>query len=807
MWRWRDWVIEALNRNQPFDEFTIEQLAGDLLPNPTPSQQIATGFHRNHIINNEAGATPAEYFVENIVDRVNTTATVWLGLPLQCCQCHDHKYDPFTQREYYQLYSFFNNVPEVGLDGLNSNAKPLMPAPTARDDDALARLEERIKQAEGVMASLEAAIDDSQRKWEKTLDDEVSAVTDGLLGHWPFDENPNDQVETSQPARFEAAAAAYGEGVLGSAAKLDGLAYLDGGNRLNFKRDEPFSIAVWVRPSAKTGRLTIISRMEDAQHLYRGYALQLVEGAPAFFLVHSFPDNMIQVQAQETLKLNRWRNLTVTYDGSGKAAGVKLFVDGELQKTDLTIDTLSEPITTEAPFWIGNGHPAAKFKGLLDDLRVFNQALDQAVIGSLPGLSIQPLVAIAFDQRNQEQSQRIRKHFLENASPAEWREPFQKLVGLHEELESRRLAVPTVMVMKELSTPRDTKVLLRGAFNRPGESVTAGTPAVLPPLASDLPGNRLGLAKWIVHPAHPLTARVIVNRYWQMHFGVGLVCTSEDFGIQGEPPSHPELLDWLATEFVRRGWDVKAMQQLIVTSATYRQSSRMSSQLLRVDPGNRLLARGPRQRMSAELIRDQALSASGLLVGQIGGASVKPYQPAGLWREVAFDFSGNLSAQIYQQDKGQDLYRRGIYTFWKRNSPPPYMLIFDAPDRERCVVRRHATNTPLQALALMNDRMFVEASRKLAERMMREADDGPVARISHAFKLLLAREPSPVELGPLVNLFQQQQARFRQDAEAAEALLDVGESKSAATLDQASLAAYTVIANLLFNLDETITTK
>jgi hypothetical protein len=344
-------------------------------------------------------------------------------------------------------------------------------------------------------------------------------------------------------------------------------------------------------------------------------------------------------------------------------------------------------------------------------------------------------------------------------------------------------------------------------FNRPGESVTAGTPAVLPPLASDLPGNRLGLAKWIVHPAHPLTARVIVNRYWQMHFGVGLVCTSEDFGIQGEPPSHPELLDWLATEFVRRGWDVKAMQQLIVTSATYRQSSRMSSQLLRVDPGNRLLARGPRQRMSAELIRDQALSASGLLVGQIGGASVKPYQPAGLWREVAFDFSGNLSAQIYQQDKGQDLYRRGIYTFWKRNSPPPYMLIFDAPDRERCVVRRHATNTPLQALALMNDRMFVEASRKLAERMMREADDGPVARISHAFKLLLAREPSPVELGPLVNLFQQQQARFRQDAEAAEALLDVGESKSAATLDQASLAAYTVIANLLFNLDETITTK
>ncbi len=544
MTRWRDWVINAFNRNMPFDQFTVEQLAGDLLPNATVEQKIASGFNRNHMINFEGGAIPEEYHTAYIVDRVNTTATVWLGLSLACAQCHDHKYDPFTQRDYYRLYAFFHNVPENGLDGAKGNAAPLLRFPSPEQQAELDRLSEEIK------------------RWQ-------SAESFPLVAHW-----------------------------------------------------------------AKSQR-ALVQQQRD--------------------------------------KLER--------------------------------------------------------------------------------------------------------------------------------------QVPTSMVMQEMPKPRDTFILIRGAYDKKGEKVTAGLPEALvePPISTDRPLNRLDLAHWIVSEANPLTARVIVNRYWQMFFGTGLVKTSEDFGTQGEFPSHPELLDWLAVTFRESGWNVKQLVRMIVMSATYRQESHVRPEHLRHDPENRLLARAPRLRLQAEFIRDQALAVSGLLNGEIGGKSVFPYQPPGLWEELMSRADGaNWTAQTYTPSHGKDLYRRTMYTFWKRTCPPPTLATFDAPDREVCTVRRPRTNTPLQALILMNDPTYVEASRQLAERLLRETDSTP-ARIQRAFRLCTGRLPSEREASILQQLLDDRRSRYRLDPEAARKLLSVGESPRDETFPVDEVAAWTALANVLLNLDETIT--
>ncbi|MCI0456630.1 MAG: PSD1 and planctomycete cytochrome C domain-containing protein [Gemmataceae bacterium] len=557
MTRWRDWVIDSFNKNLPFDQFTVEQLAGDLLPNATVEQKVASGFNRNHMINFEGGAIPAEYHAAYIVDRVNTTATVWLGLTVACAQCHDHKYDPISHREFYQLYAFFHNVPENGLDGSKGNAAPVLKAPTSEQARKLRELDAAIKETQEKLSSLQ---------------------------------------------------------------------------------------------------------------------------------------------------------------------------------------------------------------------------------GGEPGGS--------------ELKARLAKLRPERA-----------------EIEKR---TPSTMVMQEMSKPRDTFVLIRGEYDKKGEKVQAATPAALPPLPKGAPPNRLGLARWLVDPSHPLTARVAVNRIWQLFFATGLVKTSEDFGSQGEQPSHPELLDWLAVEFMgpsgapqgsatKTPWDVKALVRLIVTSATYRQSSVVRKGLLGKDPENRLLARGPRLRLQAEFIRDQALAVSGLLNREIGGASVFPYQPAGLWQELhSRGDSKNWSAQFYTPSKGKDLYRRTMYTFWKRTSPPPTLVTFDAPDRETCTVRRSRTNTPLQALVLMNDPTYVEASRKLAERLMKEADSTD-ERITLAFRLATGRRPEAKEIEVLRRVYNRQLNVYRQDTKAALRLLSVGESPRDERLAPAELAAWAVVSSVILNLDETIT--
>lgn len=805
MWRWRDWLIEAFNQNMPFDEFTIVQLAGDLLPQPTLEQQIASGFNRNHIINNEAGATPEEYFVENIVDRINTTATVWMGLSLACAQCHDHKYDPITQREYYQLYAFFNNVPEQGLDGFNSNAKPLLPAPTADQRERLASLARQITATQEQFAPIESQIAAAQAQWEQELPRPPAAADSGLIAHLPLDGTCVEGATHVDGGEFKEGTATYETGLLGQAASFDGQRFLELGNVADLGVCDPFSLCAWVAPATIEGRRSIFSRMEAPEANFRGYTLQLIQGKPALILVNEFPENLLQVETKTAIEPHQWHHIAAVYDGTSKAAGVQIYVDGVRQQAGVTIDTLRGSFRTEKPLQVGNGHPAAKFQGRIDEVRVYNRALSADEISRLPGLTIESLIAVAANARNEEQSRRIREYYLKNAAPADWKDAYQRLGELRNQRKEFERTLPTVMVMQEREQPRETKMLIRGAYSRPGETVTAATPAFLPPMDADLPRNRLGLARWLVGPNHPLTARVAVNRIWQTHFGAGLVRTTENFGVQGDIPVHADLLDWLAAEFIASGWNVKGLQRLIVTSATYRQSSHLTDRLREIDPDNRLLGRGPRHRLQAELVRDVALAVSGLLVERAGGKSVKPYMPAELWREVAFDVTGNaLTAQIYVQDQGESLYRRSLYTFWKRTSPPPSMLIFDAPDRERCVVRRDQTNTPLQALVLMNEPLFVEASRKLAERMLTEGGAEPADRLSWGFLAATGRRPAADEVAPLANLLAKQLERFAAHPESATELLRVGESPRQEALPAQVVAAYAVVANVLLNLDETL---
>ena len=616
MWRWRDWVIQAFNRNQPFDQFTIEQLAGDLLPDPSPEQKIATGFNRNHIINNEAGATPEEYYVENVLDRVNTTATVWMGLTTTCAQCHDHKYDPLTHREFYQLYAFFNNVPEVGLDGFNANAKPVMQAPTDDQRSQMEEMDEQLVKAEADFAPLRETFGPAQHAWEQEFAKPVDSVEEGLVTYLPLDQQGSEKSEngTGETAIFRDGNPVHESGLIGESISLDGQRFLEVVEAGNFDMSDAFSLSAWVYPTVINGRRSIFSRMEEPEASFRGYALQLIDGKAALFLVHSFPEDLLQVQVKAAVEPHQWHHLLAIYDGSGKAAGVRLYVNGELQEAGITIDNLSNSIRTEKPLLVGNGHPVAKFVGRIDEVRVFDRALCEAEVPLLPGLSIHSLLAVPEATRTDTLTERIRNYYLDHAASPEWREPYQHLVSLRRQKLELHRQLPTVMVMEELGSPRETRMLLRGAYNQPGEIVSPATPAFLPPMQDELPRNRLGLAKWLTDPAHPLTARVIVNRYWQMHFGEGLVRTAENFGVQGEWPTHPDLLDWLAAELLHRQWNLKALHRLIVTSATYRQSSKVTERLWDVDPENWLLARGPRFRLPAETIRDLALFASGLLV-------------------------------------------------------------------------------------------------------------------------------------------------------------------------------------------------
>ena len=813
MWHWRDWLIVAFNANMPYDQFTIEQLAGDLLPNATKEQRLASGFNRNHMINFEGGAIPEEYQVEYVVDRLEATSTTWMGLTMGCARCHDHKYDPITQKEFYKFFAFFNTVAEKGLDGRVGNAIPNLALPSPEQQAQSEKLKTAI--AAQLARLPEPQVAAQQLAWEQQqLPKLPSAPRNGLIAHYEFDGSLSDVSGQYHYARALRGDLTYSNGAVNKAAEFDGETEVTFGHVPSFERNAPFSLAWWMRVNSKQ-RHGFLQQVSDAA-ARRGFEIYfddftltaIQQRSPRMYvrLVNAWPANALAVRTAEIITPgDPMRHIVVNYDGSGKAQGIAVFVDGKPVKLEILQDSLTGDTTNNAPLLLGNKLLDLPFKGEIDDLRVYSRVLNRDEVSQF--FEQEPLrstLSTLPDKRSTHQKEWIRNYYLTQAAPVEDRRAWEELKALRAQDKKLEAAIPTTMVMAELEKPRDTFILQRGDYRNQTEKVTPGVPAVLPPLPSNVPANRLALAKWLVSPQNPLTARVAVNRYWQMYFGAGLVKTAENFGSQGEAPSNPELLDWLATEFMRSGWDVKGMQRLIVTSATYRQQSRVTPGLVERDPENRLLARGPRFRLPAEMIRDGALYASGLLNETRGGPGVNPYQPKGLWEEIAF--GDGFSAQAYEQGHGSDLYRRSMYTFWKRTSPPPEMITFDAPDREKCSARRLMTNTPLQALVLLNDPAYVEAARALAQRMVREsAARDPEETIRFGFRLATARKPADAEVNILRSAFDAQLQQYKMHEDEAAKLLHVGESPIDAKANRVELAAWTTVASMILNLDETIT--
>lgn len=796
MWRWRDWVIDAYNANMPFDQFTIEQIAGDLLPNASLNQRIATGFNRNHRGNSEGGIVPEEYQVEYVADRVDTTCTVWLGLTMGCARCHDHKYDPLSQKDFYRFFAFFNNIPEDGRALKEGNSPPYIQAPTADMQHELERLDERVRSAQNALKRLTAQRKRRQQEWEEQAPTEPMdpdwTLTDGLLNQFRLDGNLRDERNPrAEPPHLSAAE--FEPRLGGQALRLSGSQFTEVGDAGNFGYFDAFSIAAWIKPSAPSG--TILSRMVPVEE-GSGYYLHLQDCKLQINLVKRWLDDSIRVVSSDPLPLDRWQHLLVSYDGSRRASGVRAYWDGRPLELQVVYDGINQSFAVDEPLRLGGGH--GFLPGVVDDVQIYNRVLSvaEAAILSVPE-SIQALRDTAQPHRSPAQTDKLTRYFIERHAPERIRNADRESTSAQRERDRFYHSIPTVMVMQEMATPRKTHVLKRGQYDAPGEQVTPDTPAALPPLPADSPPNRLDLAQWIASADNPLTARVAVNRIWQMHFGTGLVRTTEDFGSQGEMPTHPLLLDYLANEFVNSGWDLKALHRLIVSSATYQQSSLSSAKLQEWDPENRWLARGPRLRLSAEMVRDQALFVGGLLDKRLGGPSVRPYQPEGLWKEIA-------STTSYEQSQGGDLYRRSLYTYWKRTVAPPTMVTFDASARESCTVKRTRTNTPLQALAMMNETTFVESARALALRVLQSKPPSDAKGIATAFRRITNRLPTPAESDVLQHALQSYREEFLSSPEQAQQLLSVGDSRFSSTLQAPEHAAWTTLMSLILNLDEVV---
>ncbi len=760
MWRWRDWVIDAFNKKMPYDQFTVEQLAGDLLPNATRSQIIATGFNRNHRTNGEGGIIPEEYRVEYVADRAQTTSIVWMGLTMGCARCHDHKYDPIAQKDFYRLFAYFNRIPnEKGFSYNYGNEEPTIKAPLPEQEKHLAELDQKIAALTTEFEKAQPQIAKLERAWKPVETAQPSP-------QFPPWHSPDPTISRNEPIA-------------------------------NFGYMEPFTFSAWIKPESATGG--ILSQAEDYME-GQGHTLYLMEGRLRLHIVLRWTDLALRIETVNPVPLNEWHHVTATYDGKRKAAGAHLYIDGVPQETKILFDQNDEPFKVDPkkiPFRIGAAG-GLNFKGSIEGVRIDKEALSPEECAALAARETPTqIAAVPAAQRTPAQIAKLDLAFFDQGAPPEIKTLRANLLAARKEREKYYDSIPTVMVMVDDPNARKSYLLKRGAYDSHGDEVTPGIPSILPQIDPTLPDNRLGLARWFVDRRNPLTARVTVNRFWQSYFGFGIVKTVDDFGSQGEWPVNPSLLDWLAVEFMESGWDVKHMQRLIVTSATYRQQSKATPELLQKDPDNRLLARGPRLRLGPEVIRDQALAASGLLVEKIGGPSVKPYQPPGLWQELS-------SGGGYVQDKGEGLYRRSLYTYWKRTVAPPFMGNFDSPNREVCTVYENRTNTPLQALDLMNDTIFLETSRKLAERMITEGGTDPARRIDRAYELVLARPPKPTEQRILLQTLAKFQANYQKDPKAADQYLSYGDSPRKPGIDVSELAAYTSVASMIFNLDAAI---
>ncbi|MDG2123954.1 MAG: PSD1 and planctomycete cytochrome C domain-containing protein [Verrucomicrobiales bacterium] len=774
-WPWRDWVIDAFNRNQRFDEFTVEQLAGDMLPGATTEQVVATGFNRNHRVNTEGGSLDAEWLVENVIDRVETTGSVWLGLTMGCARCHDHKYDPISQKEFYGMFAFFHNVPEQGKGpGKQGNFEPTIRAPRPGDLQRMEELGGLIVEAEAEVKFERARLSEVVAAWEEKF---RAGEVEVKKSSWS--EADVTRVESTGGATFS---------------RLEDGSWLAGGAVAD---TDVYEVVVPVPAGVERVAGVMIECLPDpslpvqsvGRHANGNFVLSGVS------------------LAREEAKFVR---AAASYEQKGW--GVAKAVDGNAA-TGWAVDGPSRREASKAAFFldapvVAKGgvlglklHFEALATHSMGRFKVSLTAAGDAPLEGGEGISAAVVASLgkAAGERSAGERQQLRAYVEKNAAP-ELAAAVAVLAGLKSEREAIGKKAPTVMVMREMDRPRKTYVLERGEYDKRGEEVSAMLPAAFPGMPEGEAMNRLGLARWIVAADNPLTSRVQVNRVWEMLFGTGLVKTSENFGTQADLPSHPELLDWLAAEFLRSGWDVKGILKTVVTSATYRQSSEAPAGEWVSDPENRLLARGPRFRVQAETVRDQALFLGGLLTEKLGGPSVYPYQPEGIWSE--FNFYGNL--RNYKHARDENLYRRSLYTIWKRTAAPPGMTLFDMPGREICTVKRSRTNTPLQALALLNDVTYVEASRAFAERML-GAGKTVREQVEFGFRCATGRLPARDELATLVGGFERRKAAFVKDERAAVALLEEGESAYSPVYDVATLAAMTTTASVLINLDETIT--
>ena len=820
MWPWRDWVVKAWNDNMPFDQFSIEQLAGDLLPDATLGQKIASGFNRNHATSDEGGAIAEELRVQYVVDRVRTTANVWMGLTMECAQCHDHKYDPISMEEYYQFYAFFNNHADPGMQTRRGNQAPTVNVVTEPDHERLVKVRADIKTFEAKKNETRKADPKALAEWRRPKNASSKTSLESATPEKPVQppqpEPKNLKHYFSSEGVFDGLAADLLTGHLGVIEKPFGKPdpkaersgiQLNGQSTAAFSdfpdydfNNRPFSFSAWLNvPKGANG--AVFSDM-DVSKKYRGWDLWLQGGAVGTHVINSWPGNALKVVSEAPLKANTWQHVVITFDGKNKAAGVTIYIDGAPVKTQVEADKLKGSTKSAAPFRIGGRSPGAIPTCQVDEIRIYQRSLSSNEVQTVAGDFLDRARATEEAKRDAQQKKSLDESYYLSLKP--YREAVTKLSKARKEEKDLTTGKSTTMVMADNppNRMRKTYMLSRGAYDAPMQDreFTPGVPSALPSLPTNAVPNRLALAQWLFRSDHPLTARVAVNLVWQTIFGSGIVTTPGDFGAQGAYPSHPELLDWLAVDFRENGWDVKRLIRQMLTSRTYRQASHVSPALLKKDPDNVLLARAPRFRLQAEFVRDNALAVSGLLNPQLGGPGVKPYQPPGLWAEVGL--GGNPK---FKQDTGDKLWRRSLYTYWKRSAPAPSMALFDAPTREICTMKRPRTNTPLQALVTMNDVQFVEAARHLAVRMLHEGGKTEAEHHAYGYELATGHPPSANTANVLARVQAAARETYEATPEQAKALLEVGDSKVDGTIPSTQLAATTVVASLLLNLDATLT--
>ncbi|QEG24525.1 DUF1553 domain-containing protein [Mariniblastus fucicola] len=820
VWPYRDWVIRAFKQNMPYDQFVSWQLAGDLMENPTRDQIVATAFNRLHSHKKEGGVAVEEFRVENVADRTHTFSAAFMGLTMECARCHDHKYDPTKTKEYYQLSSFFANVDENGLISYFTDAvpTPAAPLPTKSQQEELKKAEAEIANAESEYASVIAGQEQAFQQWLKQDSKDIDPIP-RRIAKLSFDQpvavvekkddkkeepssdakskpeivevDPDADTKTEKP--WDKTAQKIVDGPFGKAIELTGDDPVTFPGVGRFERHQPFTVSIWIKTNELKDRGVIWRRSrgwDDAGSV--GYELVKLGNKLSAKMCHFWPGNAIDVETDAILEKDRWYHVAVSYDGSSKAAGLKIYVDGKPAGTKIVKDHLTRQVSRWRggfdDFAIGSRYRDRGFKdGQVDEFQMFDRELAPIEIAMLSQPSATHDASLADHKKDHEQARQW--YFAAYSKPAA--EAREKLKQARAKWNGIMDSVPAITVMRETDSPRDTFLLERGVYDAHGEKVSPATPAFLPEFPADAPKNRLGLARWITSPDHPLTARVTVNRYWQMMFANGLVRTPEDFGLQSEMPSHPELLDWLARDFVSSGWDVRRMLKKMALSSTYRQSATVARGVRDRDPENRLLARAPGNRLTAEMLRDGVLFVSGQLKQKVGGPPVKPYDVA-------------LAYNPLKVDTGDALYRRSLYTYWKRSSPAPVMMTMDASKRDVCRLRREVTASPLQALVLLNGTQFVEASKVLAEKLLKQHDGDAEKIIQEAFRLMTSRTASSEEIRILETLYEEQLKEFEASPEQATKLLQTGQATAGDDVGAPELAAATVLVNAILNLDESV---